>query len=175
MNQKLKDYLTNQEIEFQVYNHEETPTSVESALARERAGAPSSIGAKALLISTKKKVNGQKKYFFHMFIFEATALVDGKIVSKKNDTEIIRAKLGSNRFANKEELETIAFGLIPGSIPPFGKALFPDISTLFIDPIIFENEFVSFNAGKLTQSILIRGSDYKTLVKSEYIPIGQET
>ena len=30
---------------------------------------------------------------------------------------------------------------------------------------------VSFNAGLLTQSILITGNDYKNLVKNEYQPI----
>ncbi len=52
-------------------------------------------------------------------------------------------------------------GLEPGSVPPFGKPLI-DLE-LFVDNSILKNEKIAFNAGSLTDSIVMRREDYINL------------
>ena len=61
------------------------------------------------------------------------------------------------RFASPEELLQLT-GLVPGSIPPFGKPLLP--FELFVDPSILDNERIAFNTGSLTDSIIMSVVDY---------------
>ena len=61
------------------------------------------------------------------------------------------------RFASPEELLTLT-GLVPGSIPPFGRPILP--FDLFVDPSILDNVKIAFNAGSLTESIIMPVEDY---------------
>ena len=61
------------------------------------------------------------------------------------------------RFASAEELLDLT-GLVPGSVPPFGTPLLP--FTLFVDRSIRQNERIAFNAGSLTDSIVMDVEDY---------------
>jgi prolyl-tRNA editing enzyme YbaK/EbsC (Cys-tRNA(Pro) deacylase) len=50
-----------------------------------------------------------------------------------------------------------------GSIPPFGKPLLP--FAVFVDPSILDNERIAFNAGSLTDSIIMSVDDYLRIAR----------
>ena len=107
------------------------------------------VGGKALLI----KVDA----VFRLFILSA---------DRKLDSTAIKQRFGAKktRFATSEELLELT-GLVPGSVPPFGQPILP--FPLFVDPSVFENERVAFNAGSLTDSIVIAVDDYRRLAGAE--------
>lgn len=74
------------------------------------------------------------------------------------------------RFANPEELLDFT-GLVPGSVPPFGHPILP--FELFIDKSILRNDKIAFNAGSLTDSIVMRVSDYLKVADGTVIEFSQ--
>jgi len=79
--------------------------------------------------------------------------------SKKLDSGALRKHFGAKklRFADRNELKDLT-GLVPGSVPPFGKPLI-DLE-LVIDESILQNQEIAFNAGSLTDSIIMPVQDY---------------
>lgn len=79
--------------------------------------------------------------------------------SKKLDNKKIKVKFNSKkiRFATVAELKDLT-NLVPGSVPPFGKPLLS--FELFVDDSIIKNEKIAFNAGSLTDSIIMEVKDY---------------
>ena len=69
-----------------------------------------------------------------------------------------------SRFVSPDELLRLT-GLVPGSIPPFGKPLLP--FEVFVDPSILDNERIAFNAGSLTDSIIMSVDDYLRIARPE--------
>ena len=85
-----------------------------------------------------------------MFVLSAALKIDSDAVKSQFQSK-------STRFANAEELLDFT-GLVPGSVPPFGHPILP--FELFVDKSILRNEKIAFNAGPLTDSIVMRTSDY---------------
>ena len=56
-------------------------------------------------------------------------------------------------------------GLVPGSVPPFGKPILP--FELYVDESILENDVIAFNAGSLSTSIIMRVDDYLRVAAPE--------
>jgi Ala-tRNA(Pro) deacylase len=142
----IRKWLNAQGVPYREIHHEPTRTSEDSARAR---GEPLRVGGKALLI----KVDD----VFRLFVLSA---------DRKLDSGAIKRRFGARktRFATAEELAGLT-GLAPGSVPPFGPPIlqFP----LFADPSVFENERIAFNAGSLTDSIVMPVSDYRRLAAPE--------
>ena len=138
----ITEFMREKGVCYQHLSHEPTYTSAESAAARGEALA---TGAKALLLRT----DGE----FQLFVMSA----DRRLDSKK-----IKLHLGvrKTRFASKEELLDLT-GLVPGSVPPFGQPILP--FPLHIDHSVTLLERVAFNAGALTESIVISAQDYLRL------------
>lgn len=136
---QILHHLDSQGIQYRTVHHEPTRTSEESAKAR---GVDIAIGGKAILM----KVGDE----FKLFVFSAAKRIDSqKIRSHFNVKKI--------RFATPEELLQHT-GLVPGSVPPFGKPILP--FGLFVDESITRNDEMAFNAGSLTDSIIMRTNDY---------------
>lgn len=135
-------FLSSNGIEFQTLHHDPTRTSEESARAR---GEEVSVGGKAIVM----KVGDE----FMLFVFSA---------ARRIDSQKIKAHFGVKkiRFATPEELQKRT-GLVPGSVPPFGRPILP--FELFVDVSIQQNEKIAFNAGSLTDSIIMRSRDYLTV------------
>jgi Ala-tRNA(Pro) deacylase len=94
---------------------------------------------------------------FKLFVLSAALKVDSKKIKQRFSAKSIR-------FASKEELFELT-GLVPGSVPPFGP---PILSLeLYLDPSVTQNEKVAFNAGSLTDSIILKTSDYLNVVTAE--------
>lgn len=134
------DLLDNQGVQYRLVHHEPTYTSEESARVR---GESVRIGGKAILMKTDKE--------FRLFVLCAALRVHSRAIKKE-------LGLSRLRFAGEEELREQT-GLVPGSVPPFGRPILP--LDLYCDPSVFENEKIAFNAGSLTDSIIMSTADYR--------------
>jgi prolyl-tRNA editing enzyme YbaK/EbsC (Cys-tRNA(Pro) deacylase) len=131
---------------YREVHHPPTITSEDSA--RER-GEDLRIGGKALLL----KVNDT----FRLFVLSA---------AKQLDSAAVKTRFGAKkiRFATPAELHELT-GLVPGSVPPFGQPVLP--FELFVDESVIENEKIAFNAGSLTDSIVMLVRDYREIAKPQ--------
>ena len=144
--EKIKAMLDAAQVGYRVVEHEETRTSEESARAR---GEELRVGGKALLV---KADDG-----FHIAVLSA----DRKLDSRALQTLLHSRKI---RFATAEELLELT-GLVPGSLPPFGRDVLP--FALHIDRSVLQNERIAFNAGSLRHSIVMNTSDYLAIARGE--------
>ena len=144
--QSIRGLLDEQGVAYREVHHQPTRTSEESALAR---GESVRIGGKALLI----KVGDD----FHLFVLSAALKLDSAAIR----THLRRRK---TRFATPAELAELT-GLVPGSVPPFGQPILP--FRLFVDESITRNDKIAFNAGSLTDSIIMPTEDYLRIADPE--------
>lgn len=135
----IRQMLNDVGIRFRDVHHEPTRTSEESAKAR---GEELRIGGKALLMKGDE--------IFRLFVLPA---------DRKLDSGEIRRELGLKkmRFATPDELLELT-GLVPGCVPPFGPPILP--FELCLDAAIPQNPRIAFNAGSLTDSIILSMTDY---------------
>ena len=140
--ERIREWLTAEAVPFREAHHAPTRTSEESAAAR---GEPLQVGGKALLI----KVDDA----FRLFVLSAGRKLDSAAIKRRFSAK-------KARFATPEELMELT-GLVPGSVPPFGQPILP--FPLYADPSVFENDRIAFNAGSLTDSMVIPVSDYQRL------------
>ncbi len=144
--QSIREMLDARGVEYREVHHEPTFTSEQSAAAR---GESIRIGGKALLL----KVGDE----FKLFVLSAVLKLDSKAVRK-------HLGVRASRFANKEELAELT-GLVPGCVPPFGEPILP--FKLYVDESVTRNERIAFNAGSLTDSIILSTEDYVALAQPE--------
>lgn len=135
----LRAWLAEHNVPVREVHHEPTRTSEESARVR---GEELRVGGKAIVL----KVDD----VFALFVFSA---------ARRLDSGAVRKALGARRtrFATPEELAEMT-GLVPGAVPPFGRPILP--FDLYIDPSIPENDRIAFNAGSLTDSMILPMADY---------------
>lgn len=143
---KIINWLDKGNVPKRVLHHEPTPTSEDSARVR---GEDIAIGGKALLLKCGNE--------FHLFVISA---------AKRLDSKAIRKHLGVKkvRFASAEELMERT-GLIPGSVPPFGHPILD--FKLYIDTSVAENPRIAFNAGSITDSVILDIKDYLEMAQGE--------
>ncbi|MEL6672357.1 MAG: YbaK/EbsC family protein [Bacteroidota bacterium] len=144
MFEQIHQWLSQEGVAFRHLTHEPTLTSEESARVR---GEALEIGGKALLLKIDQT--------FHLFVISAARKLDSKAIKK-------HFKAKKLRFATREELAELT-GLVPGSVPPFGHPILP--FDLYVDTSIMENERIAFNAGSLTQSVIMQVADYQKLAQ----------
>lgn len=138
----IRDWLDREGVTYRHLQHEATYTSEQSAAAR---GEDVRIGGKALLLKTGE--------VFRLFVLSAALKIDSGAVRR-------RFSIRHSRFATKEELLEQT-GLVPGSVPPFGEPILP--FELHVDESIARNDRIAFNAGSLTDSIIMSTTDYLRL------------
>lgn len=136
---KIKHLLDSNSIEYKLLHHEPTRTSEQSAKAR---GEDLSVGGKGLVV----RVDGS----FRLFVLSGAKKLDSNAIEKHLNTKGIR-------FATADELKQLT-GLVSGSVPPFGRPIL-DID-LYVDNSIVRNSKIAFNAGSLTDSIIMSTEDY---------------
>ena len=141
---QIRALLDNNGARYRTVTHAPTFTCEESAAAR---GEEMKIGGKALLMKADED--------FILMVLAA----DQKLDSKKVKQLLACKKL---RFASKEELLD-ATTLVPGSVPPFGQPVFK--FPLHVDAALLENTKIAFNAGSLTNSIILDMEDYKRIAR----------
>jgi prolyl-tRNA editing enzyme YbaK/EbsC (Cys-tRNA(Pro) deacylase) len=125
--------------EFREAHHAPTRTSRQAADAR---GEPIRIGGKAILAKVDKD--------FKLFVISAARRLGSRAICKR---------LGAQRFrfATPDELHELT-GLVPGCVPPFGPPILP--FDLFVDTSILANDRIAFNAGSLTDSMILSREKY---------------
>ncbi len=153
MFKKILAWLSSQSVEFRQVHHEPTPTSEASAMAR---GEDISIGGKALVL----KIDND----FKLCVLSA---------AKKLDSSALKKHFGAKklRFADRDELLQLT-GLVPGAVPPFGKPLIN--LDLLVDHSIVQNQKIAFNAGSLTDSIIMSVEDYLKVAKPEILTFSKQ-
>src|SRR5580693_9156965 len=142
----IRAWLITEGVSFREVHHEPTRTSEDSARAR---GEELKVGGKALLIKVDE--------VFRLFVLSADRKLDSTAIKRHFSAR-------KTRFATPEELADLT-GLVPGSVPPFGQPILP--FPLYADPSVFANERIAFNAGSLTDSIVMQVSDYRRLAAPE--------
>ena len=142
VHRRIRAYLQESGVHFRELHHEPTRTSEESARVR---GEELRNGGKAMLL----KVGN----VFRLFVLSAARRLDSSKVKQYFGVKRLR-------FATREELLELT-GLEPGSIPPFGSPIFD--MELFVDSSVTDNERIAFNAGSLTDSIIMNVKDYLRL------------
>ena len=138
----IVDLLDQHSVSYRQVRHAPTSTSAESAEAR---GEELSVGGKALVL----KVDDT----FRLFVLSAALKVDSAKIKKYFGARRLR-------FASSEELFQLT-GLVPGAVPPFGEPITP--FELFVDISIAQNERIAFNAGSLTDSLVMGAREYLDL------------
>jgi len=152
--EQIRRLLDEAGVEYRELHHEATRTSEDSARAR---GEDLEIGGKALLM----KVGGE----FKLFVLSAALKIDSRAIRAEFQTR-------KTRFARSEELLELT-GLLPGSIPPFGRPILP--FDLYVDESITENDRIAFNAGSLTDSMFLRVEDYLRVARPTVFCFSQRT
>jgi prolyl-tRNA editing enzyme YbaK/EbsC (Cys-tRNA(Pro) deacylase) len=145
---KLREWLTGQGVSFRLVHHEPTYTSEDSARAR---GEELRVGGKALVMRVGEEPA--------LFVLPADRKVDSGAIRRV-------LKTGKLRFATREELADLT-GLVPGSVPPFGPPILP--FKLYLDTAVGENDRIAFNAGSLTDSMIVSIPDYLRVARPEKI------
>jgi prolyl-tRNA editing enzyme YbaK/EbsC (Cys-tRNA(Pro) deacylase) len=140
----IRTLLRDHGVPFREVHHEPVRTSEQAAAAR---GEPIEIGGKAIVAKVGES--------FHVLVFSAARRLDSKRVRKRVGAQRFR-------FATPEELRDLT-GLVPGSVPPFGHPILP--LELFVDESILANERIAFNAGTLTDSIILDRESYLELAR----------
>ena len=150
--EQLSQFLTAQAVVFRIVHHEATLTSEASAKAR---GEDLSVGGKAIVM----KVDAE----FKLFVLSAALKIDSQKIRKHFNAK-------KTRFASAEELQQLT-GLAPGSIPPFGKPILN--LAVYVDESIVRNEIIAFNAGSLTDSIIMPTKDYLKITQPVILEFSQ--
>lgn len=142
--QAIRSLLDAHGIPYREAHHEPTRTSRDSAAAR---GEPMAIGGKAILLKVDDR--------FQLFVLSAARAIHSAAIRRH-----LRAQ--RTRFATETELLELT-GLVPGSVPPFGPPILP--FEPWVDVSIFENDRIAFNAGTLTDSMVLARSDWERVVQ----------
>lgn len=142
---KVRQLLADAGVPFREIEHLPTRTSEESALAR---GEELGVGAKAIVLRTDD--------VFRVFVLPADRKLDSGAIKRELNVK-------KTRFATPEELLELT-GLVPGSVPPFGPPILP--LELFADSAVgVTYDRVAFNAGSLTNSIIMSATDWSAIAK----------
>lgn len=133
---------------YRLLTHEATPTSEDSARVR---GEPLAVGGKALIIKAAER---------HVLLVISAA--------RRLDSGKLRRALGvkKTRFATADELRDLT-GLVTGAVPPFGEPILP--LPLYVDASVLANDRIAFNAGSLTDSIIMPIDDYRRVASIEEV------
>lgn len=129
--------------DYELIEHTSAHTCEDSARLR---GTDIRIGGKSILFKDKRD--------FRIFTLPANKEVCNKSVRK-----ILKSQ--KLRFASNQELMEHA-KVEKGALPPFGRPLYP--FDHYIDQTLLENEYIAFNAGKLTLSVILNMEDYLKIV-----------
>lgn len=139
--------LKKQGVEFQHITHSPTPTSEDSAKAR---NTKLEEGVKSILLKGK---TSKKNYQFNI------------PSHLKLDMKAVAEKVGEKcEFENADVIKE-RFGLIPGGVPPFGNLL--NLET-FYDEKIAKEKISAFNCGMQTESIIMKSDDLISIVAPSF-------
>ena len=135
----IRKLLADHDFSYLEAHHGPTRTSREAADAR---GESIRIGGKAIVAKVEDT--------FRLFVLSAALELNSRAICR-------HLKAQRFRFARRDELADLT-GLVPGCIPPFGRPIL-DLD-LYVDRSILDNDRIAFNAGSLTDSMILDRTDY---------------
>lgn len=135
----------------EVRDHDAASTAEEAAARRDTALAD---GCKAIVM----KLGSGARARFAVLAFAADRSIDNRK---------LRRHLGVRRyrFATREELAELTGGLLPGSVPPFGRP-FVDLP-LYVDAARTTNPRMWFTNGSRTQSVQVEVRDWLSVASPD--------
>lgn len=146
--EQITKLLSDHGVWFETFEHEPVRTSEEAAQVRHGYGL--SQGAKALIVKVKK-TDGES--------FAMLVVPGDKRFDRKKSKEVLYARDIS--FATEEDVAMITGGIQVGGVPPFGNLFGLQV---VVDPSLFENEKIIFNAGDRQFSVGMKSEDYRRVV-----------
>jgi Ala-tRNA(Pro) deacylase len=146
----ILEMLDEAAIDYRHLTHQPTRTSADAAKVR---GLSMRIGGKALLM---KAGTGDR---FVLVVLSAALKLNSNALRRELSVDRLR-------FATLDELKDLT-GLVPGAVPPFGEPILP--FPLYVDQSIVGNDRIAFNAGSLTDSIIMSVTDYRRIARIERI------
>ncbi|MFA6255196.1 MAG: YbaK/EbsC family protein [Patescibacteria group bacterium] len=144
--QKIISLLDSNQADYKLFSHRSALTYEDLAVVQKEAGFFGTEG-KCLVLKADDK-----------FIVYVT--IQGCKVNFKRISEVVGAK--TIRLATAEELKE-SFAAEPGCAYPFGFAEGIDI---YIDPIIYQQEWFLFSPLLSTKTVQVRGADLKQVFGS---------
>jgi prolyl-tRNA editing enzyme YbaK/EbsC (Cys-tRNA(Pro) deacylase) len=143
---RLFAFLDGARVPYRSIAHAAAGASRDAAAAR---GEDLSIGGKALVLAVDDT--------FRLCVLRAHERLDSKALRR-------HFKASGTRFASREELLRLT-GLVPGTVPPFGRPVLE--LPLVLDRAFLANEEIAFNAASLEQSVVMRVADYVRIAEPE--------
>ena len=143
---KIKQILTEKNIEFDEFEHEAVHTSEQAAEVRGLDSAKQ--GAKAMIFKTK---TGK----FILVINPGDKKVDTKKIARMENTTHLS-------LARPEDVENVA-GVPIGCVPPFG--LKTKLKT-YLNEELLKNRYVYFNPGSHTKTVKMRATDLLNILEN---------
>lgn len=144
--QKVKDYLDEKNVNYQILQHARTYTAMETAGAQH---VPGKQLVKSVIVKADDK--------FIMCILSSNHLINFDKLKK-----LIHAQ--DVYLATEEEVEALFPEFEIGAEPPFGDLFGLDV---YIDRAVSENDEIVFNAGTHTDAVKIRYLDLVRLTNSK--------
>jgi len=143
ISRKLKDYLEENQVAYQIGVHQPVYTSQEIAASMH---VPGKELAKVVMVKADGKMV--------MLVLPASYRVDTKKVKK-----VLKCKrLG---IAKEKDFEEVFPDCEVGAMPPFGNLYNLKV---WVDQVLAEDEFIVFQAGSHVETLKIKYSDYARLV-----------
>lgn len=158
LTKQITDLLTSNSFWFETFTHDPVLTSEEAA--KTRPGYTLQQGAKAIISKIQKRGSEEE---FVMFVIPANLRLSSKKIKKELD-------LKGLRFATEEEIESLTNGVQRGAIPPLGNLFHIQV---YVDPQLFLNEKIVFNAGDRQFSVAMSSIDYKNIVSPQIVDIAE--
>ena len=134
-------------VEHEVRRHAEARTAAQAAALR---GTALSDGCKAIVMKIGRR--------FAMLAFASDRNIDNRRL--RHHLHVRRY-----RFATPEELAGLTGGLVPGSVPPFGRPIF-DLP-LYVDAARARPATMWFTNGARTQSVRLEVSEWLRVAEPE--------
>lgn len=150
--EKVKSYLDNKHIGYQILQHSLAYTAMETAGAQH-------IPGKQLIKSVIVKADG--KYL--MCVLSSNYLINFEKLKK-----ITKSK--EAYLATEAEIENLFPDCEIGAGPPFGELFGLEV---LVDRVVSENEEIVFNAGTHTDTVKIKYQDFARLTKSKEVNFGE--
>ncbi len=144
MCKKLKEFLDQNKVNYQITGHPEVYTAQEIAAALH---VPGKELAKVVMVKAGDK--------FVMIVLPASWRIE---MAKLKD--LLGAK--EIRLATEEEFKNLFPDCEVGAMPPFGNLYDLDV---YVDKTLSEDEEIFFQAGNHIESIKMKYKDYSALVK----------
>jgi Ala-tRNA(Pro) deacylase len=153
--QRLLELLETEGVEYKLYDHQPVYTSEQAAKVR---GVELKTVVKAMVLKKEFSIGGNETLETKVSqggpYFLADVAADRRLDFKKLE-KLLDSTVKKLEFAKKEEV-IAATGCEAGSVHPIGRLF--DLDT-YLDESVLENEFVNFNIGLLTKSVMIKKDD----------------